>query len=279
MIIVGSANTAFDIVEDCHAAGLQTTINARSPTYVVPVEYIFSAGSMGLYDAAGVAAADVLLMSGPTAVGASLAQAGFARLAAAEPDRYAPLAAAGFDVFDARDPRGSLVDHLLGRVGGHYVDIGATRLLAERRVAVRARAEPAAFTPAGLRFSDGVVVDADAVIWCTGFRDKNARTTAAEILGGEGGAQDGGSAAAPQEGRVLGPADIAARLDATWGIDSEGEVRGLWKRQLRIDNYWLMGGFTQQHRWYSRMLALQIKAELEGILPPAYRDTPGVQAT
>ena len=57
-------------------------------------------------------------------------------------------------------------------------------------------------------------------------------------------------------------------------IDSEGEVRGMWKRHLRMENYWVMGGYTQQHRWHSRTVALQIKAALEGILPPAYRKTP-----
>lgn len=35
-----------------------------------------------------------------------------------------------------------------------------------------------------------------------------------------------------------------------------------------------MGGYTQQHRWHSQTLGLQIKAELEGVLPPAHRKTP-----
>jgi hypothetical protein len=44
----------------------------------------------------------------------------------------------------------------------------------------------------------------------------------------------------------------------------------MWKRHSKVDNYWFMGGFTQQHRWHSRTLALQIKASLEGVLPPPY---------
>lgn len=101
---------------------------------------------------------------------------------------------------------------------------------------------------------------------------KDARKTAAEVLGG--GNTDG---KVNGDKNVLGPENIAARLDATWNLDEEGEIRGMWKRHLNMENYWVMGRYTQQHRWHSRTLALQIKAALEGILPPAYRDTPNLK--
>jgi hypothetical protein len=77
---------------------------------------------------------------------------------------------------------------------------------------------------------------------------------------------------------ALDPRAIAERLEGTWGLDAEGEVRGMWKRNRKIDKFWVMGGYTQQHWWHSRTLALQIKAALAGILPPAYRNTPKPQA-
>lgn len=40
-----------------------------------------------------------------------------------------------------------------------------------------------------------------------------------------------------EDKNLLGLRDIASRLDATWGIDSEGEIRGIWKRHLRLENY------------------------------------------
>ncbi len=73
---------------------------------------------------------------------------------------------------------------------------------------------------------------------------------------------------------VLGPDDISARLDAIWGVDAEGEVRGVWKRHLRMDNFWITGGGVKEQRWWSRPIAQQIKLDLEEALPPAYRDTP-----
>lgn len=259
------------MLQDCHDAGLQTTMVARSPTYIVPVEYVLDKHVLGAYDLLGPEPGDRRFSTIPTWIEANISHGGLAHAASMEPDRYAALAAAGFPVLDGRHPDAVIPHHLLERGGGHYVDLGATKLIAEGKAAVRGGVEPVAYTATGLRFSDGSTVDADAILWCTGFADKNARNTAREILGGGSSGNAGGGEAGSD---VLHPEDIAARLDATWGVDAEGEVRGMWKRQLNLDNYWPMGGHTAHHRWYSRAVAVQIKAELEGILPPAYRDTP-----
>ncbi|OJJ70339.1 hypothetical protein ASPBRDRAFT_197053 [Aspergillus brasiliensis CBS 101740] len=275
VMVIGSANTAFDVLVDCHQAGLDATMVVRSPTYICPLEYVCHKNSLGAYDG-GVDAADNLFLSLPIVVDGQLARDLFAMFASNEPDRYAALEAAGFPVLDSRNPDCALMHNLLERAGGHYVDVGGTKLIEERKVNVKAGAEPVAYTETGLRFSDGSCVDADAIVWCTGFSDANIVTTATEILGGVSRTTESEPKAAQSDSvkHVLGPRDIASRLDATWGLDEEGEIRGMWKRQLRIDNIWIMGGYTQQHRWFSRTLALQIKAALEGILPPAYRHTP-----
>ncbi|KAJ6095462.1 monooxygenase [Penicillium sp. IBT 16267x] len=159
-----------------------------------------------------------------------------------------------------------------------YVDIGGTKLIEEGKVGIKANVEPVAYTETGLRFSDGSCVDADAIVWCTGFADVNVGDTAAEILGGASALGRLSNGTNGETKHLLGPREIASRLDATWGLDSEGEICGMWKRHLGLDNIWIMGGYAQQHRWHSRTLALQIKAALEGILPPAYRDTPSPRA-
>ncbi|KAE8356064.1 hypothetical protein BDV28DRAFT_145563 [Aspergillus coremiiformis] len=268
VLIVGAANTGFDVLEDCHAAGLQPTMVVRSPTYILPVEYICDKRSLGAYDM-GVEAADRLFLTIPSCVDGQLNRGLLAQFAAQEPHRYDALAAVGFPVIDSRDPDGALMHNLLERTGGHYVDIGGTQLLAEGKASVKAGVEPVAYTETGLRFSDGSSVDADAVVWCTGFADTDVRDTAIRILGG-----DSLQVTDNETTQVLGPRQIAARLDGTWGFDVEGEIRGMWKRQSRLDHFWVIGGYTQLHRWHSRTLALQIKASLEGILPSAYRDTP-----
>ncbi|KAL3496535.1 monooxygenase [Aspergillus germanicus] len=270
--IIGSANTAFDILTDCHAAQLSPTIIARSPTYIVPLSYVCHPASLGAYDS-GVDAADTLFLSLPTVIDGQLARGLFAAFASAEPERYAKLSQTGFPVLDSSDPSCSLMHNLLERAGGHYVDVGGTKLIEEGRVGFRAGVEPVGYTETGLRFSDGCCIETDAVIWCTGFNDSNVVTAAAEILGAT--AADA-ETQIPSENtkHILTPQTIATRLDETWGIDAEGEIRGMWKRHANAENIWIMGGYTQQHRWHSRTLALQIKAELEGLLPEAYRRTP-----
>jgi hypothetical protein len=182
-------------------------------------------------------------------------------------DRYRALAEAGFPVIDSTEPSANVQHHLLERRGGHYIDVGGIDLIVDGKVAVRGKVEPVAYTETGLRLSDGSVLEADAVIWCTGYAEVNVRENAKEMLGSKSTESGGG---------LLGPADIAARLDAAWGVDAEGEIRGMWKRQLRMENYWVIGGVIQHQRWWSRPMAQQIKLALEGCLPPAYRDTPVV---
>ncbi|KAB5531374.1 hypothetical protein GE09DRAFT_973608 [Coniochaeta sp. 2T2.1] len=249
VLIVGSANTGFDVLEDCYAAGLKPTMVVRSPTYIVPVENVCDKMSLGAYDF-GVEAADRMFLTLPAVVNGQLVRNQFAHFASQEPERYSALAKAGFPVYDSRHPDAALLHNMIERAGGHYVDVGGTSLLSEGKAGVKAGVEPVGYTATGLRFSDGTTVDADAVVWCTGFSDADARTTVAEIF------------------------KTQLPIDATWGVDEEGEIRGLWKRHLQVENFWTMGGYTQQHRFHSRTLALQIKAALEGILPPAYRHTP-----
>ncbi|ROT37870.1 FAD/NAD(P)-binding domain-containing protein [Sodiomyces alkalinus F11] len=280
VLIVGSANTAFDVLQDCHAAGLASTIVVRSPTYIVPQSYVTDQRGLGIYDILPADQADRMFLTLPTFIDAAFARDMLAAWASAEPTRYDALAAAGFPVLDSRDKDCVLMENLIGRSGGHYVDVGGAKLIEDGEVGIKALVEPVAFTETGLRFSDGTTADADAVIWCTGYADRNLRDVAAEILGGGGGSDvsdsdNVGGDAGKGEG-VLGPREIAARIDATWGVDAEGEIRGMWKRHLHMENYWVMGGYSQQHRWHSRTLALQIKAALEGVLPPAYRKTPAV---
>lgn len=248
-------------------------MNARSPTYIFPWDYALAPAGLGLYEQIPVDLADKLRMSGPAGIGGQLNKGLYANLAAKEADRYKPLAAAGFPVYDSVGGEADLVHHLLERGGGHFNDIGeGIELIVSGKVAVKGSVSPVAYTETGLKFSDGSTVDADAIVWCTGFKDKD-RSVTTEVLGGKGFAEASGLEV---DGNVLGPQDIAVRRDAVWGVDNEGEVRGVYKRQLRLKNFWIFGGTAAMHRYYSLPVALQIKAEVEGILPEAYRDTPEV---
>lgn len=241
-------------------------MNVRSPTFILPLDYVCDNRALGAY-IHGVTMADNRYLTLPTCIESHFIRGLFSMLASQEPDRYQALSDSGFPVVCSDDPEAILSSNLLERAGGHYVDMGTTKLLADGSVGIKANTEPVAYTSTGVEFSDKTTLDVDAIIWCTGFADQNARETLADILGQANckGALGAG---------LLGPKDIGARVDATWGLDDEGEVRGMWKRQLAMENFWIMGGFTSLHRWHSRFLALQIKADLGGVLPSAYRETP-----
>ncbi|KAK2598827.1 hypothetical protein N8I77_012212 [Diaporthe amygdali] len=271
VIIVGSANSAFDLMEDCAAAGLKTTMIARSPTFIFPWDYALFPEGLGLYERVPAHVADKVLMSGPAAVGGQLVRGSYAAVASTkDKDRYKPLLEKGFPVYDSAQG-GDLVHHLMEAGGKHFNDIGeGIRYIVEGKVAVRGLVEPVAYTETGLKLSDGSTVDADSIIWATGFASDKERSTTAEVLGNETFlGDDGGDAKS-----VLGPQDVAALRDGIWGVDKEGELRGMFTRHYRVPNYYIHGGTTAHHRYHSKHVALLIKADLEGVLPEAYRDTP-----
>jgi hypothetical protein len=71
---------------------------------------------------------------------------------------------------------------------------------------VKSDAQICGYTPSGLVFDDGSTLDADVVIFATGFVG-NPRDQVASIIGPE----------------------MEEQLEDMWQCDKEGEVRGLWK--------------------------------------------------
>ena len=67
------------------------------------------------------------------------------------------------------------------------------------------------FTATGLQFSDGSTLDADVVVFCTGF-SHDIRKEAIKIVG----------------------ADVGEKLDDYWALDDEGELRGVYKPHGRM---------------------------------------------
>lgn len=85
VLVVGSANTAFDVIEDCYSAGLQTTMNVRSPTWLMPAEYLRSEHGLGKYEAMPVDVADYIFATPPIAVQGQIIKGLFTHLASLEP--------------------------------------------------------------------------------------------------------------------------------------------------------------------------------------------------
>ena len=59
-------------------------------------------------------------------------------------------------------------------------------------------------------------------------------------------------------------AEFAEQLKEVWGVDEEGELKSVWRRSGHA-GFWFAGGNLALCRYYSRLLALQIKAIEEDI--------------
>lgn len=85
MVVVGSANTAFDVIGDCYKEGLQTTIVARSPTYVIPSDYVMDPRGLGAYDYRPLDIVDKAKNTTPQALDGRFIHSLFSHLASLEP--------------------------------------------------------------------------------------------------------------------------------------------------------------------------------------------------
>jgi hypothetical protein len=149
------------------------------------------------------------------------------------------LEKAGFKTDKGPDGSGLWIKYLQ-RGGGYYLDVGCSQLIIDGKVKIKQGQEIEEVLPAGLKFSDGEILEADEIVFATGYL--NMRTQCRKIFGDE----------------------IADRVKDVWGFDEEGELRTMWRKSGH-PGFWFMGGNLALCRWYSRLLALQIKGLEEGI--------------
>lgn len=66
------------------------------------------------------------------------------------------------------------------RSGGYYIDVGASQLIIDGKIKIKQGQEIAEILPHGIRFGDGSELEADEIVFATGY--KNMRTQARHIL-------------------------------------------------------------------------------------------------
>lgn len=150
------------------------------------------------------------------------------------------LTAAGFAIDSGPDGSGLFMKYL-SRGGGYYIDVGASQLVADGKIKIKQGQEIRAVKAHGILLADGAELEADEIIFATGY--ENMRETARKVFGD----------------------DLAERLSDVWGFDEEGETRAVWRRSGH-PGFWFFGGNLALCRFYSRLLALQIKAQEVGLV-------------
>ncbi|KAI3330819.1 hypothetical protein F4824DRAFT_491938 [Ustulina deusta] len=240
-VVIGSCNSALDIAQDYHENGYDVTIVQRSSTAVMSVKSVLMYLLGPLYYEGGppVEHADLLAWCTPQEVNKAI-HSDINRLQEAE-DRETldALNKAGFKT-DRGPMNCGLWYKYLQRGGGYYIDVGTSQLIIDGKVKVKHGHNVDEILPNGIRLDDGTELEADEIICATGYQ--NMRTVTEAIFG----------------------ADVGNKVGNVWGFDEEGESRIMWRRS-GFPGLWLHGGNLAMCRYFSRIVALQIKAQLEGL--------------
>ncbi|KIP03530.1 hypothetical protein PHLGIDRAFT_110740 [Phlebiopsis gigantea 11061_1 CR5-6] len=241
VVVVGACTSAHDICADYAEHGVDVTLFQRSSTCIMS-----ALREKPNYREGGppVDEADRLENSMPVLFSKLLAQRTTAYVKKQDAAVLEGLAKIGYKLNFGEDDSGHLF-LALKRGGGFYLDVGACQMLIDGKIKLKNGTHIERFTDKGLKFEDGSEIEADVVIFATGLGD--ARDPIRSIIGEE-------------EGRKLTP---------IWGLNEEGEIRTAW-REIGLPNAWYMMGNLAWSRFYSKHLALQIKAKQEGIFPGRY---------
>ena len=241
-IVVGCCNSGHDIAQDLYEHGYDVTIVQRSSTYVMSSKNGLDVLLGGLYEEGGPETedADLMFMSIPNAMLKRMHVDATKEISRRDSELLAGLQKAGFKLDDGPDDSGFFMKYFQ-RGGGYYIDVGASQLIIDGKIKVKQGQEISEVKPHGLLFADGTELEADEIIFATGY--ENMRGTARKIFGDE----------------------IADSIRDVWGFDEEGELRTMWRRTGH-PGFWFFGGNLALCRYFSRMLALQIKAMEEGIM-------------
>ncbi|MCW2765446.1 MAG: hypothetical protein JWO11_1405 [Nocardioides sp.] len=240
-VVVGACNSGHDIAQDLYESGAEVTMVQRSSTYIMSQEHGIPAifGSLFREDGPPTEYADLLSSAYPWPMVLDGAVAQTKATAELDADLLASLDAVGFQMNDGPDGTG-LMGYALRNGGGYYIDVGASRLIAERKIALAQGSGVAEFTPTGIRLEDGRELDADLVVLATGY--SNMRETARRLFGDS----------------------VADKCPLVLGINEDGEIGGLYRRTGQ-KGFWFMGGPLAWVRIYAKHLALQITADQGGV--------------
>ncbi|KAF4463805.1 flavin-containing monooxygenase yucca10 [Fusarium albosuccineum] len=239
-VVVGSCNSAHDIAQDYVEKGYQVTIVQRSSTHVVSSKAITDI-ALAIYSEDGppVDDADILIHGLPTPVLKAIQVKVCEKQAEHDKEMLDGLNRAGFKVDRGPDGAGLFFKYFQ-RGGGYYIDVGASKLIADGIIKVKHGQEIDEVLPHGLRFADGSELEADEIIFATGYQNMRTQT------------------------RLMFGDAIADKVTDVWGFNKEGEMRTMWQNSGH-PGFWFHGGNLAICRYYSKLMALQIKGLEEGL--------------
>ncbi|MFP5313006.1 MAG: NAD(P)-binding domain-containing protein, partial [Actinomycetes bacterium] len=176
-VVIGSNNSAHDICADLWEHGADVTMVQRSSTHIARSESLMDLALGDLYSeralAAGVTTekADLLFASLPYRILPEAQVPVYQEMASRDAEFYSQLEAAGFDLDFGVDGSGLFVKYLR-RGSGYYIDVGASQLIIDGRVKLKA-GQVAKITGNAVVMADGTELEADLIVYATGYGSMN----------------------------------------------------------------------------------------------------------
>jgi cation diffusion facilitator CzcD-associated flavoprotein CzcO len=247
VLVLGTGTSGHDVAQDLWSHGAEVTLVQRSATTVVTVGPDAAGKVYSIYrEGNSTEVTDLINIATPYPVLRHSYQLLTRELADIDRRLLDGLTSVGFKLDYGEDNTGFQMKYLR-RGGGYYLDVGCSQLLIDGQVGLIQFSDIDSFTAAGVRLADGTTLDADAVVFATGYLGQQ------ELVR-----------------RLFGDA-IADRVGPIWGYDDEGELRNMWRRTGQ-PGLWFIAGSFAQCRIYSKYLALQIKACEVGLISELPRD-------
>ncbi|THH13418.1 hypothetical protein EW146_g6790 [Bondarzewia mesenterica] len=268
VVVVGACTSGHDISKDLCDNGVgeffvssyglpveqrksDVTLFQRSSSYIMSTKYGITTLLESFWSENGppTEVADRLYASYPNYLLKPLHQRLVKTIAEKDKDTLDGLKRVGFRLNDGIDGSGFL---LLAwqRGGGYYLDVGASQLIIDGKIKLKNDSQISRFTKTGLLFENGSTLDADVIIFATGYGDDKHPSIRA-VVGDE----------------------VADKVKPLWGLDGEGEIQGVW-RDTGVPNLYCLMGVLQGNlalcRSHSKLMALQIKAMEEGVFGERY---------
>ena len=262
-VVIGSNNSAHDIAAALWEHDADVTMVQRSPTCVLSSEALVELGFGNTYSEAALARgidtyrADMKSASTPYALAHLDYLPMQPEIRRRNADLYERLEKAGF-MLDWGDDGSGLQMLYLRRGSGYYIDVGASELVANGSIKLKSGSEVAEIVEDGVVMADGTHLPADVIVYATGYGSMNGFV--ADLVSQE---------VADKVGKVWGLGSATRKDPGPW----EGEQRNMWK-PTQQEALWFQGGNLHQSRHYSHLLALQLKARMEGLDTPVYALAP-----
>jgi len=240
-IVVGACNSAHDIAQNYYENGYSVTMIQRSSTFVISSQAnVNSLAPLYGQDSPATEDSDILMLGIPNPVIKRMnIDSTKLQQETVDKELLAGLDRAGFKHNSGPDGSGLWITYL-ERGGGFCIDTGCSQLIIDGKIKVK-QGRIDKILVDGLKLTNGESLGAEEIVFATGYKG-NMRDECRNLFGDE----------------------VADRVEDVWGFDQSGEIRIVWRKSGH-PGFWFMGGNLILCRFYSKALALQIKALLEGI--------------